>query len=93
MNQEYLLADTVTQTLESQCAQAVRHTSNENLEDAGAILSEWTLSNNDCVLTNFLNETTHELTEHLIYISITDKELIEGTFSFDPEAELPTDNI
>ena len=93
MNQEYLLADTVTETLETQCERAVEHTADNNISDASAILSEWTLANGDCVLTNYLNQTTEDIEERLLYVSFVNDQLFEGEFWFDPEAELPTDNI
>lgn len=93
MNTEYQLADTIQETLESQCAQAVRHTTHLNEANTGAILSEWTLTNNDCVLTNYLNQTTADIEDRLLYAAVVNGQLIEGEFWFNPDAELPTDNI
>ena len=93
MNTEYQLADTIQETLENQCAQAVRHTTHLNEANTGAILSEWTLSNNDCVLTNYLNQTTADIEDRLLYAAVVNGQLIEGEFWFNPDAELPTDNI
>jgi hypothetical protein len=93
MNTEYQLADTIQETLDNQCSQAVKHTVHLNEENTGAILSEWTLTNGDCVLTNYLNETTAEIEDTLMYVSFVGDQLIEGEFWFDPEVELPTDNI
>ena len=92
MNTEYQLADTLQDTLENQCARAVHHTVHLNEANTGAILSEWTLTNNDCVLTNYLNETTAEIEDTLMYVSFVGDQLVEGEFWFDPEVELPTDN-
>ena len=93
MNTEYQLADTITDTLENQCAQAVKHSVQLNEANTGAILSEWTLSNNDCVLTNYLNQTTADIEDRLLYAAVVNGQLIEGEFWFNPDAELPTDNI
>ena len=93
MNTEYQLADTIQDTLENQCSQAVKHTVHLNEVNTVAILSEWGLTNGDCVLTNYLNETTADIKDRLLYASIVNGQLIEGEFWFDPEAELPTDNI
>lgn len=93
MNTEYQLADTITETLENQCTQAVRHTTHLNEENTGAILSEWTLTNGDCVLTNFLNQTTSDIEERLMYVAFVNDQLVEGEFWFNPDAQLPTDNI
>ena len=93
MNTEYQLADTIQDTLDTQCSQAVKHTVHLNEANTSAILSEWTLTNGDCVLTNYLNETTAEIEDTLMYVSFVGDQLIEGEFWFDPEVELPTDNI
>ena len=92
MNTDYQLSDTLIETFESQCAQAVRH-AEVNEENTGAILSEWSFNGNDCLITRYLNNTTHEVKETLLYISFVNNNLIEGEFWFDPEAQLPTDNI
>ena len=93
MNTEYQLADTLQDTLENQCARAVHHTVHLNEANTGAILSEWTLTNNDCVLTNFLNETTADIEDRLLYVSFVNDQLTYGDFWFNPDVELPTDNI
>jgi len=93
MNTEYQLADTLQETLATQSSQAVKHTVRLNEANTAAILSEWTLTNGDCVLTNYLNETTPEIEDTLMYIAFVDDQLIEGTFWFNPDMELPTDNI
>ena len=93
MNTDYQLADTLQETLENQCSQAVKHTVHLNEANTSAILTEWTLTNGDCVLTNYLNETTADIKDTLLYVSFNDDQLTYGSFWFDPEAELPTDNI
>ena len=93
MNTEYQLADTLQDTLENQCSRAVHHTVHLNEANTGAILSEWTVSNGDCVLTNFLNETTTDIEDRLLYVSFVNDQIVYGDFWFNPDAELPTDNI
>jgi hypothetical protein len=93
MNTEYQLADTIQETLDTQCTQAVKHTVRLNEAYTGAILQEWTLTNGDCVLTNYLNETTEDIKDRLLYVAFVNDQLIEGEFWFDPEVQLPTDNI
>ena len=93
MNTEYQLADTLQDTLENQCSQAVRHTVHLNEVNTAALLSEWTLDNGECVLTNYLNETTADIKDTLLYVSFNDDQLTYGSFWFDPEVQLPTDNI
>ena len=93
MNTEYQLADTLQDTLQNQCARAVHHTVHLDEANTGAILSEWTLTNGDCVLTNFLNETTADIEDRLLYVSFVNDQIVYGDFWFNPDAELPTDNI
>ena len=93
MNTDYQLADTLQDTLENQCSRAVHHTVHLNEANTGAILSEWTVSNGDCVLTNFLNETTTDIEDRLLYVSFVNDQIVYGDFWFNPDAELPTDNI
>ena len=84
MNANYELTEALNDSFESQCARAVYHTAEEDRDTAGCILSEWTLNNNDCVLTNYLNETTSSIEEELMYIRLDDQELTWGSFSFIP---------
>ena len=92
MDIEYQLSDTITRTLESQCARAVRHKIAENEKNTEAILFEWVLDNGECVLTRYLDENTDGIKETLIYIKFEDDKLIEGQFWFNPEEILPGDN-
>ena len=77
MNTEYQLADTLQDTFQNQCARAVHHTVHLNEASTAAILSEWGLSNGDCVLTNFLNETTADIEDRLLYVSFVNSYQIE----------------
>ena len=79
------LSDTITRTLETQCDQATQHSLEGNIDAAAAILSEWTVSNHDCVLTNFLNQTTSEIEDELLYIAFTNNSLNWGGFNFLPQ--------
>ena len=92
MDIEYQLSDTITRTLESQCARAVGHKIKNNEKKAEAILFEWVLDNGECLLTRYLDETTDGIEETLIYIKFEDDKLIEGQFWFNPEEILPGDN-
>ncbi len=79
-----MLSDTLTAALESQCTQATEHSIDKNFDNAGSILSEWTVSNNDCVLTNYLNQTLGDIEDELLYISFADNSLTWGSFTFQP---------
>jgi uncharacterized protein YcgI (DUF1989 family) len=79
------LSDTITSTLESQCDQATQHSLEGNVDATAAILSEWTVSNHDCILTNFLNQTTQEIEDELLYIAFSQDSINWGTFNFLPQ--------
>ncbi len=83
-NVDPMLSDTLTAALESQCTQATEHSIDKNFDNAGSILSEWTVSNNDCVLTNYLNQTLVDIEDELLYISFADNSLSWGSFTFQP---------
>jgi len=93
MTNEYQLADTITDTLESQTAQVIRNTEEKNEANAYAILSEWVLNDDSVVLTHYLNQTTDSIEDQLMYVTMSETHITEGSFWFDPEVELPTDNI
>ncbi|AOV62016.1 hypothetical protein BOW86_gp092 [Synechococcus phage S-CAM7] len=93
MNTEYQLADTITETLttiSSRCSQLINE---DRLEDVTSMLNEWTLNDDTVVLTHFLNETTDSIEDQLMYVTMSETHITEGSFWFDPEVELPTDNI
>jgi len=93
MNTEYQLADTVTETLttiSSRCSQLINE---DRLGDVTSMLNEWTLNDDTVVLTHFLNETTDSIEDQLMYVTMSETHITEGSFWFDPEVELPTDNI
>ncbi len=93
MNTEYQLADTVTETLTtitSRCSQLINE---DRLEDVTSLLNEWKLNDDSVVMTHFLNETTETIKDQLMYVTMSETSITEGSFWFDPEAELPTDNI
>jgi len=93
MNTEYQLADTLQDTLQNQSSRAVHHTVHLNEANTAAILSEWGLSNDECVLTNFLNETTADIEDRLLYVSFVNDQIVYGDFWFNTDAQLTTDNI
>jgi len=93
MNTEYQLSDTITDTLATMTAQVIRNTEENNEANAYAILSEWVLNDDSVVLTHYLNQTTESIKDQLMYVTLSETHITEGSFWFDPEAELPTDNI
>jgi len=93
MNTEYQLADTITETLttiSSRCSQLINE---DRLGDVTSMLNEWKLNDDSVVLTHYLNETTDSIKDQLMYVTMSETHITEGSFWFDPEVELPTDNI
>ncbi len=93
MNTEYQLADTVTETLTtitSRCSQLINE---DRLADTTSMLNEWKLNDGSVVMTHFLNKTTDTIKDQLMYVTMSETHITEGSFWFDPEVELPTDNI
>jgi len=88
---DYNLADTIIETMQSMVEQTVHLTQTFELDDASSILSEWTLDD-ECVLTKYLQDDTETIKGYLLYMSLTEKQIGYGSFTFDPDAELPVDN-
>jgi hypothetical protein len=89
---EFDLSDTIYDSLATQTNQALVHFDNDQTELAACIVNEWTVDSGECVLTHYILDTTTEIEDELFYFSTTNNEIGLGTFSFDPEAELPVDN-
>ncbi len=79
---DFDLSDIVFDTLETMSAAGVLHYENDNMAAAAAIIEEWTDSDNQCVLTHYLNDTTETLEKELLY---TTDELLLGSFTFVPD--------
>ncbi len=79
---DFDLSDIVFDTLETMSAAGVLHYDNDNMAAAAAIIEEWTDSDNQCVLTHYLNDTTETLEKELLY---TTDELLLGSFTFVPD--------
>ncbi len=90
---DHPLSDSLATSLEEQCNRAIDFTEDNEYINAGAILSEWTLTSGGCLLTHYLSETLDTIQEELIYAHIEEDGIGYGTFSFVNEAQLPTDNI
>ena len=86
------LSESIVETLDAMSGRALDLSDDFREKDAAIILNEWVLSDGKCLLTEYLNDTTHNCTDDMLYATITDEELTEGTFFFTTEAELPTDN-
>ncbi len=89
---EFDLSDTIYNSLETQTNQALAHFDSNRTDLAAVIVNEWTTESGECILTHYLQDTTETIKDELLYFSLSDDEIGLGTFSFDPEAELPVDN-
>ena len=87
------LSESIVETLDAMSDRALELSDEFREVDAACILNEWVLSDGKCLLTEYLNDSTHECPDDMIYATITDESLTEGSFYFTIEAELPTDNI
>lgn len=87
------LVEAITDAIESQTDRASDLGNEGRIQDCAAIIDEWTIGeSHTCILTKFLTEELSTVSDFLIYATISEDELIHGSFSFDPEAELPADH-
>jgi len=93
MTNRYQLADTVTETLTTVTSRCNELILEDRVQDVYAMLNEWKLEDDSIVMTHFLNETTSDIEDKLMYITLDETQITEGSFWFDPEVQLPTDNI
>ena len=86
------LAEAITDAIESQTDRASELGNEGRIQDCAAIIDEWTIGeSHTCILTKFLTDELQKVTEFMIYATIEEGQLIHGSFSFDPDAELPID--
>ena len=86
------LGDTVLMSMEDMTQQVINHYDNQTMDDATAIINEWTLPNNVCVLTKYIQDDIDTIEGEFPFVTTVDGELAYGSFTFDDESELPVDN-
>jgi len=86
------LADIVSESIASQCDAVVAHYDTENYDDASAILSEWTMPDNVCILASYISDNIQTVKGELHYMTVDSGTIYVGSFSFTPTDELPVDN-
>lgn len=87
------LAEAITDAIETQTERASQLGLEDRVLDCAAILDEWTTQEtHTCLLTKYLTGELDNVSEFLLYASFSEDELIHGSFSFDPNAEIPIDN-
>lgn len=89
---EFTLADAIYESLASQSNAAVAGFDSQELENASAIINEWTTDTNACLLTHHLQETTEFVDDEMLYVSVFENHIGYGTFTFDDDVEAPVDN-
>ena len=85
------LAESIMTTMDEMCEQVIKLTEEDRIEDASHLLAEWTIED-QCILTKNLNGQIGEVTDTMIYATMSDEEFAYGQFTFCPDAELPIDN-
>lgn len=89
---EFTLADAIYESLASQSNAAVAGFDSQELENASAIINEWTTDTNACLLTHHLQDTTEFVDDEMLYFSVFENHIGYGTFTFDDDVEAPVDN-
>lgn len=85
------LIDAVTDSVHCMAEKALTHFEGDNLEDASAIINEWTTDSGESVLTHHYLETTNSVKDIMWYSFVEDGYFGYGKFTFDPEVKLPVD--
>lgn len=80
-------------TVHHMAERALHHFQEDDLENASAIIGEWTTETDEQILTHHYLETTSDIKDIMLYVFEENNTLGYGAFSFDPDAELPVDNI
>ena len=89
---DYELADSIVDSMADMSAKVIAHYDENDLDTSHAIISEWTMEDNTCVLTKFITNDTDSIHGELLYAAIDESEFSFGTFTFEPNTELPVDN-
>lgn len=85
------LIDAITESIHSQAERALEHFETDDLENASAIINEWTTDSGESILTHHYLETISDVKDVMIYSFVDENSFGYGRFTFDPEAELPVD--
>jgi len=86
------LSDAITDAVNSMAEVALSYIDTEDYKNAAAILNEWTTSDGQSILTHHFNDTVDQVEDLQMYCFTQEGQFGYGTFSYDPEAELPVDN-
>ena len=89
---DFNLADSIYESLASQSNAAVAAFDSQSIENASAIINEWTTDTNACLLTHHLQDTTEFVDDEMLYVSTLGDHIGYGTFTFDDDVEASVDN-
>ena len=80
------LQDTITEQIGVAAFTALKHHDEQRLEDAVAMINEWTNSDGECLLTHFFDETLESVEEYVLYtaLDVENSQLEYGDYSFQP---------
>ena len=80
------LQDTITEQIGVAAFTALRHHDEGQLEDAAALINEWTNHDGECLLTHFFDETLETIEEYMLYTALDaeNSQLEYGDYSFQP---------
>jgi len=85
------LHTSVNDTVHTMAERALEHFQDDSLENASAIINEWTTDSDESILTHHYLDTTESIKDIMLYVFQEDNALGYGAFSFDPDAQLPID--
>ena len=86
------LAEAINDSVDSMAAKAYDLIESERYEDSVSLLNEWTTPSGKCILTHHYTNTIEEITDLQTYMFNENGQFGYGTYSYDPDAELPIDN-
>ena len=81
------LAEATQDAIASMCDRAGEFLETD-VANAQCIINEWTTETNACVLTAYLDQRLTYIDDIMLFCSVQNDELLQGTFSFDPDAQL-----
>ena len=83
---EFDLQDSITESIGVAAFTALRHYDADKLDDAAAMINEWTTSDGECLLTHFFDETLDNVEEFMLYTALDaeNSQLEYGDYSFQP---------
>ena len=79
------LAVSITDTIQLQSDRVLGLHELDEIENAAAIINEWTTESDECVLTKYLQEKTETIEDRFLYATIDEFNVEAGAFFFTTE--------